>query len=280
MSIINHQKQWDFLIRKFESNQLSHAYLFSGFKNLGKKKFAKEFIKLINCSSENPPCQKCFSCQSIEKEIFPDFKILREISEKDSNSENQEEIKISQIRDVQKFLSYKPYYGRFKSVLVENAEKMNQEAQSCFLKTLEEPRGDTIVILLSSKPNLILPTIHSRCQVIKFFGKPIFTKENIDRQNKIFQDIIKIIPLTFAEKFKYTKSFDFEKQNLSEVLEVLQKYFRDALLAKIGIGQDYLKNYSVQKLKKDIELIEEIQTKIMFSNVNQKLALEILLMKL
>jgi len=286
----NHQKQWEFFKRNFEANQLSHAYLFTGLKYLGKKLFAKELVKLINCQEENKPCKRCFSCQSIEKESFPDFKIISEANKRDPKFGDVGEIKISQVRDVQKFLSYKPYYGKFKAVLIEDAEKMNQEAQSCFLKTLEEPKGNTMIILLSSGPNLILPTIHSRCQTIKFFGKPVLAKDNIDRQNKVLQETLKIIPLSFAEKFKYVKSFDFETQNLSEVLEVLQKYFRSLMFVKAGINgyanNDYCvperlsSNCSVSKIKKDIELIEEIQTKIMFSNVNQKLALEILLMQL
>ena len=287
-----HKKQWEFLKRKFEANQLSHAYLFSGAEDLGKKFFAKEFVKLVNCSAETGtnPCQKCFSCQSIEKESFPDFKILREANEKDSKFGDGGEIKISQIRDVQKFLNYKPYYGKFKAVLVEDAEKMNQEAQSCFLKTLEEPNGNAIVILLSSKPGLLLETILSRSQTIKFFGRKSLSQEKIDRQNKILQEVLKIIPLSFSEKFKYAKSFDFEKQKLQEFLEVLQKYFRHLMFTKVGVSNDLsndfqkqnfpLNNYSVLKIKKNIKLIEEIQIKIMFSNVNQKLALEVLLMQL
>lgn len=123
--VIGHKKQWEFLRNKSELNQLSHAYLFSGAKEIGKKTLAIEFVKLLNCLGEKKPCQKCVNCQMIEKNSFPDFRII-------TRKEGKSEIDISQIREIQNFLSYKSYYGSFKTVVVDNAEGMNQEAQSCF----------------------------------------------------------------------------------------------------------------------------------------------------
>jgi DNA polymerase III delta prime subunit len=81
---------------------------------LGKKEFAKEFAEFIGCK-------------------FPDLMCIK--------PEEGGQIQIAKIREAQNFLSFKSYYGGFKSVIVQDAEKMNQEAQSCFLKTLEEPKG-------------------------------------------------------------------------------------------------------------------------------------------
>lgn len=252
---ITHKKQWEFLKRSFETDQLSHAYLFVGLEGLGKKEFAKEFIELIGCKS-------------------PDFMILQEANKKDERFGDGGEIKVAQIRQVQNFLSYKPYYGKYKVVLVEDAEKMNQEAQSCFLKTLEEPKGNTVIILLSSKPDMLLSTISSRCQVIKFFGKPQQSQEKEEKENKILQEILKVSRASLAEKFKYTKALDFEKQSLSEILIALQKHLRNQLLECV------YKGLPVLKLKEDIKLIEEINNKITFTNANPKLALEVLLMNI
>ena len=182
------------------------------------------------------------------------------------------EIQISQIKQIQNFLSYKSYYGAFRAVIVDNAQTMNQEAQSCFLKTLEEPKGQTLIFLISSKPDMFLPTISSRCQTIKFF-KPKNLPENHDkikREQEILKELLPVINSSLAEKFKYTKSLDFEKRSAREILEVLQKYFRKQLL----------NNFSDQKVKKALELSEEISQKLLFTNANPRLALEILLLEL
>lgn len=247
MTIIGHKKQWEFLKKKFESNQLSHAYLFAGSKEIGKRTFAMEFSDFIGCK-------------------FPDLMVVK--------SEDGKEISIKQIREVQNFLAYKSYNGGFKVVIVDDAEKMNQEAQSCFLKTLEEPKGKTLLILISSKHDMMLSTIASRCQTIKF-SKPKGLPENAERAKKeqeILKDLLLILNSDLSDKFKYVKSIDFDEQDLGEILEVLQKYMRDQLLSE-------QKKYSMEKIKKIINLIEDLNQKILFTNANPKLALEILLME-
>ncbi len=276
--LIGHKKQWELLKKKLEQNQLSHAYLFTGAKEIGKKTFAIEFVKLLNCLSGNgKPCQKCINCQMIEKNSFPDFKIINKKSDKS-------EIDISQIREVQNFLSYKSYYGSFKTVMVDDAEKMNQEAQSCFLKTLEEPKGKTLLILISSKPDMLLGTIISRCQTLKFFrpNELPLNPERTKKEQEILKDLIPVINSNLADKFKYAKSLDLEEQEFGEILEVIQKYFRNLLLSEVGIEKtstQVSKKYSIQKIKDIINLTEDINNKILFTNANPKLSLEILLME-
>ncbi|MEK7562333.1 MAG: AAA family ATPase [Patescibacteria group bacterium] len=254
--LIGHKKQWEFLKNKFERDQLSHAYLFTGQEGLGKKIFAKNFVELIGCK-------------------FPDLMVVE--------PEGGKEISIAKIREVQNFLAYKSYNGGFKVVIVNDAHLMNQEAQNCFLKTLEEPKGKTILILVTSKPEMLLPTIFSRCQTIKFLGRPVQDPKKIDEENKILQDALKVVRCELSEKFKYAKSIDFEKQNAAEIVEVLQKYLRHLLMVKIGINkpdqadENFLK-YSAFEIKKIINLTEEILNKLLFTNANPKLALEILLM--
>ena len=272
--------------RKFEQGQISHAYLFAGADQIGKKSFAIELVKLVNCKGEQPPCQKCFSCQAIEKGNFPDLKTI-------TKKEDKNEIEILQIREVQSFLSYKSYYGSFKAVIIDNAEKMNNEAQSCFLKTLEEPKGKTILFLISSKPDMLLETIASRCQIVKFFRPkdlPL-NQEKLEKDQKIFKELSGVLNSTFSDKFKYVKSIDFEQQDSMEILEVIQKYLRYLMLVKTGAGvgkreesffsgSNVLQNYPVSKIKKAIILSEEINNKMLFTNANPKLALEILLMEI
>jgi len=292
--IIGHKNQWQFFKRKLELEQLAHAYLFVGSEQIGKKFFAKEFIKYINCLSpkNDQACQKCANCQMIEKNIFPDFKILKATTKKDFLYGDGGEIRISQIREIQKFLNYKPYYGKIKAVIVDGAETMNQEAQSCFLKTLEEPKGKTLLFLISSKPDMILPTIISRCQTVKFL-KPKDLPENeeqVEKEKKIFKDLINVINSSFADKFKYVKNINFEEDKPTEILQVIQKYLRHLLLKKTGAdvensNKSFLKlvpkkDYSISKIKQVITLVEDVNNKLVFSNANPKLGLELVLMEL
>jgi DNA polymerase-3 subunit delta' len=256
---ISHNKQWNFLKEKFESGQLSHSYLISGNQNIGKLDFVKRFCDFMGCK-------------------FPDLMVV----------DIKEEIKIEKIREIQDFLSYKAYNGGFKSVVVANADQMNIEAQNCFLKTLEEPKGQTLIFLISSKPDLLLDTIRSRCQQIKFFGKAEETQEEIKRGEEILGHILKVSGADMAVKFQYAKSVDFEEISLQEILIVLEKYSRYLVFKKaIGDQKGYFANikspmesYSVEKLRNIIELIEEINTKATFTNINQKLALENLLLEI
>ena len=239
--LVSHKKQWEFLKRKFETGQLAHAYLFAGTGLSEKKEFAKKFAEFVGCK-------------------FPDLMVV--------DSESGKEISIGKIREIQNFLAYKSYNGGLKIVIIDNAHFMNHEAQNCFLKTLEEPKGRTILILISPKPEMLLPTIFSRCQLIKFLGRPVENQKKIEEESKILQNALKIINSDLGQKFRYAKSFDFEKQDLSQLLEVLQKYFRNLLLD------------GSPDAKRILRLIEDINLKITTTNANPKLALEVLLMQL
>ncbi|MEK7658543.1 MAG: hypothetical protein AAB352_01600 [Patescibacteria group bacterium] len=298
--LVGHSKQWEFLKKKLEQNQLSHAYLFSGQNGIGKKTFVIEFVKYINClASQKPrlggaeagqinakiPCQKCANCLMIEKNSFPDLTVLSP-NGKDEKFGDGGEIKISRIREAQNFLSYKSYYGSFKSVIIDCAESMNQEAQSCLLKTLEEPKGKTLIFLISSRPEIILPTIFSRCQQIKFFwGKNL--PENLEKkeiEKEILNSLIPVLNSNLSEKFKFVKSIDAEKQKIEDIIKVAQKYLRHLLLAKIGIEKFDVKDgvfakYSIGDLKRVLNLAEAINRELTFTNASPKLALEILLME-
>jgi DNA polymerase III subunit delta' len=257
----SHKKQWDFLKNKFESGQLSHAYLFAGAEGLGKKDFAKEFAGFMGCK-------------------FPDLMVV--------GPEEGKEISIAKIREVQNFLAYKSYNGGFKIVIVDDAHLMNQEAQSCFLKTLEEPKGRTLMILVASKPDMLLPTIFSRCQTIKFLGKPVLSTEKVSKENKVLKDLLKAVSGELSEKFKYAKSLDFEEQNLTGILSPFEKYLRYLMLKKTGVQEkssflemsSVLENYPVSKIKQIIKMNAEILNKMLFTNANPRLALEILLMEI
>ncbi|OIO45961.1 MAG: hypothetical protein AUJ31_02985 [Parcubacteria group bacterium CG1_02_39_15] len=290
--IIGHQKQWQFLENLFQSKRIPHALLFCGPEKLGKRTIALEFVKLI--------CGK----DILERE-HPDFILVEP---------EQKEIQISQIRELSWRLALKPYSSPFKIAVINKAHCLNPEAQNSLLKTLEEPKGNAILILITSLPEALFPTIRSRCEIIKFYpvknseiekflraqktvpekwqeiislasGRPglvmdlLQTPQAIDNQKKIRNSFIKIIQSDLFLRFQYAKTLSADSENLKNALEIWMSLLRDALISKIK-GKAGLGNYSATKL---IEAIRKIQTTnflISTTNVNPKLALEVLLMEL
>ncbi len=324
--ILGHQKQWQFLKASIKLKKISHAYLFIGEQSLGKKTIAKEFIKILYCqkfklkqNSNLKSCQNCRLCKDIQKEIHPDLMIVK--------PENGE-IYIKQIREINQKLLLKSYLAPFKTVIIEEAHLMNQEAQNCFLKTLEEPKSKSILFLLTKYPQILLPTILSRVQKIKFQivdiekiknylinqganeelanqlsiisqGKPgiainfLQNKEKFETWKKKQKEILKIINYkNIYSRFQYLKTSKFFLNNPVEVLDILLNYFREILLLKnnvliSGIYKNFVSDfqsqiniYSVQKLKKILKQIEYIKFLISNTNVNSKLALEMIMIEI
>lgn len=321
--LLGHKIQWEFLKRLAQNNQIPHAMIFFGQNSLGKKKIAFEFIKLLNCENLNQrlkgaqtdSCQTCLSCKLIEAKKHPDVIFI-------------EPTHISQIRDLQNRLSLKPQMSSFKSVIIDQSDNLNFQAQNCLLKTLEEPKGKTLLILIVSNIENLLKTICSRCQILKFYPVSFseISKEysgktsNSDREKmfllsqgrpgeivnflqdsqkfflsiKNFQEAEKILNSNLFERFCFAQKF-FKKgeeqefsNNLNQLLEVFEKYLKLVLLKKVGSKDKSLdcfdlklpENYSIIKIKRTIELVQDLKKIISQTNVNPKLAFENLMIKM
>ena len=239
--MIEYSKQFQFLKHKFDSGNLAHAYILAGGDHTAKKAFANNLIEHINCK-------------------FPDVITIASAASESSvkNEKDMMEIDIGQIRQLQHFLSYKSYYGGHKAVIVENADRMNTEAQNCLLKNLEEPKGDTLILLLTNTAEMLLPTISSRCQVVKFTA-------STQKSAEINAELRGILEGDLAEKFKYAKAVNLEGDNFQNILQGLQRYFRNL---------DVIKYARVLKFILDLERQDQI------SNLNKKLALKLLLLEI
>jgi len=311
--IIGHKKQWDFLRKSFQLGRIPHALLFEGQEKLGKRAFALEFIKLINCQKNeisNTPCQKCVSCTQIEKKLHPDFILIKPLKEK---------IQISQIRNLALKLASKPSLGTFKTAIIDNAHLMTQEAQSSLLKTLEEPKGDAILILITQYPERLLPTILSRVQRIKFypvgklemkksliskglsvekaeklvkisFGKPgriiefLQNPAKLQNQKEKISDLVKLLNAPLVSRFLYAQKNSFNFEELKEILETWMRYFREKLLERISTleteKKKFQSQYSLSQIEKILKVLQEINYYILNTNVNSRLALETLMLEL
>ncbi len=289
--IIGHQKQRQFLKGLVKFKEIPHAYLFCGQEKLGKKTIALEFAKLLNESyligTQNPDLIL----------IEPKGSIIQ----------------ISQIRELNWKLSLKPSFALFKIVIIDQAHCMNQEAQSCFLKTLEEPKGKTLLILISDQPQKLFSTTLSRVQKIRFLpvrtteienylknqgietkkikeiiefslGRPgialdfLSYPEKLEKQKKIIQELTNISMTSIAFRFQYIEALS-KIQNLKEVLNIWLAYFRNILLQSLG-QKTKVSIYPIQKLKNILKQIQKTDFLLSTTNANSRLSLEKLILEL
>lgn len=157
--IIGNKQITDILEKSVKQNKTSHSYLFVGTPGIGKKLVAIELAKMLLCLDENKYCNKCKSCIEFDTNNNPDFLYI----EPDGNN-----IKIEQIRNLQKSIQEKPIISNKKAYIINDADLMTKEAQNCLLKTLEEPPEFSTIILVGSNDTAFLPTIKSRCTILHF----------------------------------------------------------------------------------------------------------------
>ncbi len=141
---------------------LPPSLIFAGPAGVGKRMAAVALAQLVNCLSPTPDdaCGECASCRRIARGVHADVLV---IEPGDTGS-----IKIEQIRDAVERAAYRPFEGRRRVVVIDDAEQIMAAAQDALLKTLEEPPNGTTFVLVSSVPETLLPTIRSRCQRLRF----------------------------------------------------------------------------------------------------------------
>lgn len=294
-----------FLKVAIKNNRLSHAYIFAGPQGSGRSLLARNFAKAVNCEDlENAPCDSCLSCKKIDKDIHPDVKWIRK-------DEKSRQIKIGQIRELESQIILKPYEGKYKVFIIVEAELMNIEAANSFLKTLEEPPQNSLLILIVERPKDLLPTIASRCQMVRVRPleidelKSILVNEyGISRERAEFLSRVsegrpgKAISYEYdilewknsvLEEFSDDECVEdyagADRDELSKKLNVLVSWYRDLLVYKAIQDESLLINvdridgikegaasYKIDELMRIFESIVNAKEGIE-NNVNPKLAL-------
>lgn len=156
------QKQWDKIVACHQQGRMPHALLLTGSRGLGKSRFAKSLAELILCKrNQTEACGICRGCQLFRVGNHPDFFEV-------SMEEKSKTIKVVQIRELIDALNQTSQQGHYQVVILSPAEAMNQAAANAFLKTLEEPSGQVLLILVTHQPGALPPTIVSRCQRVLF----------------------------------------------------------------------------------------------------------------
>ncbi|MFH1355251.1 MAG: DNA polymerase III subunit delta' [Candidatus Omnitrophota bacterium] len=235
---------------------LGGGYLFSGPQGLGKRLVAKTLAKAVNCLNQTlDSCDRCISCTKIEAGQHPDVHMIEA---------SASEIKIEQIRELKKSISLRPYEGRIKVFIIDNAHNLNAESSNALLKILEEPPGSSLIILLTDKISLIFSTIVSRCKILKFSGLArLKLKEMLKKDYRIKeepahflayfsegrlgfalglkdQDVLgeknRIIDgFTQLQKNRMPNLSSEKREEVKNQLNILATWFRDIYFVKIGM---------------------------------------------
>ncbi len=160
---------WESLQTLRNAQRLPHALLFKGATGLGKSHLAQVFAQSLLCTqpdSESRPCGRCRNCLLYLAGNHPDYyQIFPEEG-------GDKPIKVDQMRELNSVMTLKSHGGGYKIAIISPAEQMNVAAANSLLKTLEEPPPQTLLILISHNPGLLLPTIRSRCQTLHFETPP------------------------------------------------------------------------------------------------------------
>src|SRR2546427_9827715 len=163
-TIIGHERPKRCLQAALRSQRRAPALLFHGEEQIGTRLTARVLGQAVNCEAiptPDPPhaCGVCRSCHQIETGAHPDVTMLTATSGKGETD---------QTREIESRFIYRPLIGRRKIVILDNADLLRREAANALLKAIEEPPPDSLIILVSSRPEALLPPIRPRCQAIRF----------------------------------------------------------------------------------------------------------------
>ncbi|MBI4633336.1 MAG: DNA polymerase III subunit delta' [Deltaproteobacteria bacterium] len=258
-NISGHEKQIAMLKSAMAKEHLPHALLFYGIKGIGKRTTALGFAKALNCVNGNTDaCDACISCRKTDHGNHPDVVTVQA---------DGQFIKINAIREIQARMKFRPLEGKKRIFLIIDADKMNGIAANALLKTIEEPSPANILILVTSVPHQLPPTVLSRCQHLRFNPLPdetvaLFLQERLsldavqaqtlaassggsigkalEMNEESFLDSRKRIIAHLSDSdwtdpaklLSFLGDFGEERHDILGKLDVLRSCFRDALVYK------------------------------------------------
>lgn len=262
--VIGHERPIKLLRRAIEQEKVVHSYLFAGNEGIGKRWVALQFAKALNCleggGKNGNACDHCLSCKKIDHRLHPDVMLIE--------PEGQT-LKVDQVREMQRDLAFRPYEGKRRVCILTAADRMAPNMSNTLLKTLEEPPLHTVIILLANNPRLMLPTILSRCQLIRFNplpspsvsgwlmkekgmeekeahllaslsegspGKALEIQEEIGQipRKELLQNWAGLTFLSIEKMEGWIESLPSQRENLLLILEVVKTLLRDLIVAKIS----------------------------------------------
>ena len=278
--VVGHERIIETIKNAIRQDHIFHSYLFVGEESIGKKMVALSFAKTLLCKEEGlEPCNNCNSCLKFDNWNHPDLEFIQPEKGK---------IKKEVIDRMVKKTSIAPLESNKRIIIIDDCDKLGMDSQNALLKTLEEPPSYINIILITSNMNNLVPTIISRCQVVKFYpveNKKImeilveryektqeeagfiahFTKGsigksiNLSKSKEFFQkreEAIGIIHnIISGEKINIFNSMDFfnsNKDSIEEILDIFLYWFRDLLIYKeIGNSNLIINKDKIELLSKE-----------------------------
>jgi len=289
-----HQGTWDKFSNARTRQHLPHALLVTGEEGIGKIEFAQRLAKSLLCLTpkNNNSCNQCNACKTYESGANPDFKEIMV-------AEDKKQISVDQIRELSKFITLSRSFEAYRVILLQPVEAMNINAANSLLKSLEEPAGNTIIILLATHLNQVLPTIKSRCQLLSLpmpstsqslewlqahapqldqveelldmsYGRPLLAfdikEDDFNQRNDLAEDILQLI-LEYKSITELAKKW--EKLNHERLLKWQASWIQ------VFIKEDVIKvNSSVTEstqLKQNLNKIKELIPSEQQWNLYQKI---------
>ena len=260
--VVGHKDILKYISSAVENNRVSHAYILNGERASGKKMLANLFAMTLLCETgDNEPCGKCHSCKQAESGNHPD--IIRVTHEKPNS------ISVDDIRtQVNNTVDIKPYQGPYKVYIIPQADMMTPQAQNAILKTIEEPPSYAVFLLLTENAETLLPTINSRCVMLKLrnikdtlikkylmenleipdykadmctafaqgnMGRAIMLA-NSDHFNEIREEAVQLLKhineMELNEIVAAVKNISVYKLEITDYLDIIMIWYRDVLLYK------------------------------------------------
>lgn len=260
-NITGHEWAVDMLQKHIIHGTTRHAYLFSGPPGLGRRTLAWRFAQALNCptpSAPGLPCGECRDCKQIEALKHADLSVIAAETEGGT-------LKVDQIREVRKTLTLKPYMSKYRVALFLRFHEANDNAANALLKTLEEAPSYAVLILTADNPEQLLPTIISRCEVLRLrplrvdevqaaleergfeqrhskliahisggrMGYALRLMEDaalLEKREERLNELMGLLSASRVEKFKYADQLAKDKDGMRQAILFWLSYWRDILL--------------------------------------------------
>lgn len=303
--ILGHDWAVEVLAEHIKRNAVRHAYLFTGPQGIGRRTLALRFAQALNCkNTTNPgqPCLECRSCHLIEKQQHPDLMVIQA-------EEVGIRLKIEQIREIQHRLSLLPYESTYRIAIFLRFDEASQQAMNALLKTLEEPPAHVILLLTALNEELLLPTIRSRCEILRLRpmtisqlghgmqkqwqvspekadllahlsgGRPgyahslLVDTEVEKRRKESLEILIKMISASRVERFAYVEKHYSNKEGVRILLKNWLSFWRDVLIVSAGAKTPVVNIDLLQKIQELARNYGLEQARIMINSLDRTLSL-------
>ncbi len=293
-NLLGHEWAVDMLQKQVAHGEVRHAYLFCGPPGLGRRTLALRLAQALNCTktiAPGIPCLSCRDCKQIEAMQHPDLNVIQALDEDGLPKENGT-LKVDYVRAVQHSLSLKPYQAKYRVALFLRFQEANDNAANALLKTLEEAPAHAILLLTADTPEQLLPTIVSRCEVLRLRALPISAIESdlldrgvdeerarllahisggrpgyartlvddislLEKREERLNDLQTLLPAARVEKFSYAEKLAKDKEIMRQVILIWLSYWRDVMLRVAGAGTPLInvdRNMEIEFLAGRLEL--------------------------